>query len=353
MARGSHLHRPALGEIRRRRIHSIGGNRAGLKRTPGDAVDTPGHGGVGGVGDGGSERECFTKQHIARIGSHGNLNGGRWRRGRYGACASPAAAQSPRTRREENAGPSKPAHFWQSFRLGRVLHEASCFSGWRKGPHAFCKCRRRASESAPNRFSAAAHKRTAEHALTPLDQWIWDFQWNCAATHGASLALRQEWHVRAELKSSAQTKSRSGNVDCGSIDIAARRFNNSPMARPGAARRVKSYSAANGYVYQYYFYEVSRITRESDPASEFTYAVSPDRKVSFPLRIVVLQAALDAWAQANGRALTSSEEYAVAKMRLFQAFDDGEVPVAAPVAAIPPLVVDDSRLEVLLRRLDI
>jgi len=125
------------------------------------------------------------------------------------------------------------------------------------------------------------------------------------------------------------------------------------MARPGAARRVKSYSAANGYVYQYYFYEVNGIVHEGTPASEFIYAISADRKTSFPLRIVVLQAALNAWAQANGRALTGSEEYAVAKMRLFQAFDDGEVPVAAPVAGIPPLVVDDSRLEHLLQMLNI
>ena len=125
------------------------------------------------------------------------------------------------------------------------------------------------------------------------------------------------------------------------------------MARPGAARRVKSYSAANGHVYQYYFYEVNGIVHEGTPASEFIYAISADRKTSFPLRIVVLQAALNAWAQANGRALTGSEEYAVAKMRLFQAFDDGEVPVAAPVAGIPPLVVDDSRLEHLLQMLNI
>ena len=36
----------------------------------------------------------------------------------------------------------------------------------------------------------------------------------------------------------------------------------------------------------------------------------------------MLQTALEAWAQTNGRALSSSEEYAVAKMRLFQAFDE-------------------------------
>lgn len=125
------------------------------------------------------------------------------------------------------------------------------------------------------------------------------------------------------------------------------------MTRPDAVRRVKSYSASNGYVYQYCFYEVNRITHEGGPAGEFIYAISADRKTTFPLRIVVVQTALEAWAQANGRALTSSEEYAVAKMRLFQAFDEGEVPVAALGAEELRLLVDESRLEDLLRMLNI
>jgi hypothetical protein len=125
------------------------------------------------------------------------------------------------------------------------------------------------------------------------------------------------------------------------------------MTRPDAVRRIKSYSASNGYVYQYCFYEVNRIAHEGGPAGEFIYAVSADRKTSFLLRIVVLQSALEAWAKSNGRALTSSEEYAVAKMRLFQAFDEGEVPVTAPVAEELRLLVEESRLENLLRTLDI
>jgi len=109
----------------------------------------------------------------------------------------------------------------------------------------------------------------------------------------------------------------------------------------------------SGYVYQYCFYEVNRITHQGGPAGEFVYAVSADRKTTFPLRIVVLQAALEAWAKANGRALTGSEEYAVAKMRLFQAFDEGELPVTAPEAQELRLIVDGSRLEDLLRMLNI
>jgi hypothetical protein len=125
------------------------------------------------------------------------------------------------------------------------------------------------------------------------------------------------------------------------------------MPRPESVRRVKSYSAANGYVYQYCFYEVNRISREGVPAGEFIYAISADRKSTFPLRIVVLQAALEAWAQTHGRSLTSSEEYAVAKMRLFQAFDDGDVPLSAEAAAQVTLLVGESNLETLLQALHI
>jgi hypothetical protein len=125
----------------------------------------------------------------------------------------------------------------------------------------------------------------------------------------------------------------------------------SPMARPDAVRRVKSYSAANGYVYQYCFYEVNRIVEEGRPAGEFIYAVSMDRKSTFGLRILVFQVALEAWARSNGRPLSSSEEYAVAKIRLFRAFDENEVPTSAESAR--PLVVDESNLEEMLQALNI
>jgi hypothetical protein len=125
------------------------------------------------------------------------------------------------------------------------------------------------------------------------------------------------------------------------------------MTRPDAVRRIKSYSAANGYVYQYYFYEVNRIRGDQGPAGEFIYAISADRKTSFGLRIVVQQSALEAWAKVNGRALTSSEEYAIAKMRLFQAFDAGEVPLSAEAAKDVNLRVDEGNLEELLGLLNI
>jgi len=137
------------------------------------------------------------------------------------------------------------------------------------------------------------------------------------------------------------------------IDIRRDGSNNRAMAKPDAVRRIKSYSAANGYVYQYYFYELNRVAVDGQAVGEFVYAISADRKASFGLRIFVMQAALEAWAAANGRALTDSEEYAVAKMRLFQAFDEGAVPVTAEVAREVRLVVDESNLEELLKMLNI
>jgi hypothetical protein len=137
------------------------------------------------------------------------------------------------------------------------------------------------------------------------------------------------------------------------FDFSFIRSNNPRMARPDAVRRVKSYSAANGYVYQYFFHEVNRIMDEGGSTGEFVYAISADRQTTFGLRILVRQAALEAWARENGRSLSSSEEYAVAKMRLFQAFDEGAVPLKANEAAEVSLIVDESNLDDLLRALNI
>jgi hypothetical protein len=137
------------------------------------------------------------------------------------------------------------------------------------------------------------------------------------------------------------------------IDFSAPAFNNPLMARPDAVRRIKTYSAADGYVYQYYFYEGNRANRGGDPGGEFVYMISADRQSAFPFKIFVRQSALEAWAEQNGRSLTSSEEYAVAKMRLFLAFDEGSV--QPPPAGLQPgeVRVDESNLEDLLRQLGI
>src|ERR1700730_9468838 len=144
---------------------------------------------------------------------------------------------------------------------------------------------------------------------------------------------------------------RPGRDSC--VDIRAPSTNNPRMPRPDAVRRVKSYSAANGYVYQYYFYEGNRGQRNGLPGGEFTNAVSLDRTSAFPFKIFVHQSALEAWAKQNGRTLSSSEEYAVAKMRLLQAFDEGAVEAPSEGRPTGEVAVDESNLEALLEQLGI
>jgi hypothetical protein len=121
------------------------------------------------------------------------------------------------------------------------------------------------------------------------------------------------------------------------------------MTRPEAVRRVKSYSAATGYVYQYYFYEVQKTRRGFTPGTEYVYMVSVDRKKTFPVRIFVRRDAEEKWAKKVVRSLSGTEEYAAAKMRLFQAFDELDNVEAHPL----DIVVDESNLEALLAQLDL
>jgi len=121
------------------------------------------------------------------------------------------------------------------------------------------------------------------------------------------------------------------------------------MTRPEAVRRVKSYSAATGYVYQYYFYEVQKTRRGFSSGTEYVYMVSVDRRKVFPLGIFIKQSAIEKWGRAAGRPLSGTEEYAVAKLRLFQALDES----TDLESARPDLVVDESNLDTLLSQLDL
>ncbi len=121
------------------------------------------------------------------------------------------------------------------------------------------------------------------------------------------------------------------------------------MSRPEAVRRVKTYSAETGYVYQYYFYEVQKARRGFSAGTEYVYMVSLDRKQVFPLKIFVKQSAVEKWGRAAGRPLSGTEEYAVAKLRLFQALDE----LQEIESKRPDLIVDESDLHALLSQLDL
>lgn len=91
-------------------------------------------------------------------------------------------------------------------------------------------------------------------------------------------------------------------------------------------RRVKTYSAQSGYVYQYY-YEGHRDFRSGGESGvEFVFTISADRKNWHATSVLVSEAALRAWEQSHARELSSTERYAIAKIALFQAFDERPAP---------------------------
>jgi hypothetical protein len=151
----------------------------------------------------------------------------------------------------------------------------------------------------------------------------------------------------------AMTKTRfhfgSGGRIKAEIDTKRAQPNNAGMAKPETVRRIKAYSAESGYVYQYQFQDVHPAKQGGAAGNEFIYYVSADRKTMFPVRIFVRRDALDQWTKQTGRVLTGTEEYAVAKMRLFQALDE----VQDFATKRPDLVVDGSNLGALLERLDL
>jgi hypothetical protein len=98
-----------------------------------------------------------------------------------------------------------------------------------------------------------------------------------------------------------------------------------PLAGAPAVRRVKTYSAASGYVYQY-FYEGRR-------AEEYLFQVSADRRTYFSAAVAL--------PDASPLELNPTERYAIAKMSLFRAFDERADPAAMrePIRVQPADVV--------------
>ncbi len=97
-----------------------------------------------------------------------------------------------------------------------------------------------------------------------------------------------------------------------------------PPEKP--VRRLKTYTGAQGYVYQYYF--VGKRPALSDdpaaPAAEFIFDVTSDRKLTYAISVFLTAPALTAWSATHNRSLSDAEQYAAAKLRLFRAFDELE-----------------------------
>ena len=95
-----------------------------------------------------------------------------------------------------------------------------------------------------------------------------------------------------------------------------------------AIRRQKTYSGQTGYVYQYYYEGHRPYRRVPSHGTEYVFSVSGDRKTSRPVSVLVSETALEDWQSRHGRTLYPSERYAIAKMALFQAFDERPDPSA-------------------------
>jgi len=113
-----------------------------------------------------------------------------------------------------------------------------------------------------------------------------------------------------------------------------------PLSGKPEIRRLKTYSAQSGYVYQY-FYEGHRpLASGSESGIEFVFTLSPDRKHWNSVSVLVSDTALAAWEQQHQREISSTERYAIAKIALFQAFDERTTP-------------DQMKLEVRVRAADV
>ncbi len=89
-------------------------------------------------------------------------------------------------------------------------------------------------------------------------------------------------------------------------------------------RRLKTYTAQTGQVYQYIFVGKRRALPQEPPSTEYIFDVSPDRKLKFAVSVFLLDDAIAAWAEGHGRRMLEAEEYAAAKMCLLEAFDQIE-----------------------------
>ena len=116
-------------------------------------------------------------------------------------------------------------------------------------------------------------------------------------------------------------------------------------------RRYKTYAAETGVSYQYFFEARRRVVRPEGqgPGSDFTFVITADQRVPFTLRIFVSDRAGAEWRQIHGRDLDPNELYALAKMRLFRAFDEEDNLSKEPFG----LVVDEGNVEELLEPLDL
>lgn len=117
------------------------------------------------------------------------------------------------------------------------------------------------------------------------------------------------------------------------------------------SRRYKFYAAETGTAYQYFFAHSRRVTRPAGQGagSDYIFVVTPDQLPPFTARVFISERGLSAWRQTDGGELGATEIYALAKMRLFAAFDAVESLRSEGL----DLVVDEDNIKELLAPLNL
>jgi hypothetical protein len=89
-------------------------------------------------------------------------------------------------------------------------------------------------------------------------------------------------------------------------------------------RRLKTYTAQTGFVYQYYFVGQREALAgdPENPATEYVFDVTSDRKTTFAVSVFLPASALQSFSATHGRTLSAPERYAAVKLRLMQGFDE-------------------------------
>jgi hypothetical protein len=95
-----------------------------------------------------------------------------------------------------------------------------------------------------------------------------------------------------------------------------------PLTGAPTVRRLKLYSAQSGYVYEYHYEGHREFRSAGESGTEFVFSLSADRKNWHSTSVRVSDEAVRAWESSHARELSSTERYAVAKIALFQAFDE-------------------------------
>src|SRR5512146_2577489 len=115
-------------------------------------------------------------------------------------------------------------------------------------------------------------------------------------------------------------------------------------------RRMKTYTADTGLVYQYYFVGKRDALPGAPeaPATEYIFDVTTDQqRTTYAVSIFLRMDALDAWALTHGRSLNDAEQYAAAKLRLMRGFDE----IEAIAASERRLLISSENIEDLLEPL--